>query len=574
MLARRVLAVVLPLLTALALLPAAAHADSPGTALYTPTSASEANAYARVIQLQHAGAANGHLLATFEHWTNDGTPAQLSIRQSDAAGTSWSTLATVGDPLTGAGHPVSHMWQPFLYEFPHQIAGYPAGTLLLVANEVPADSSYTDFVEWRSTDHGATWTSVGLVQRGGTFAGGIWEPFLGLDKAGRLLMYFSDERDAPTHSQMLVHVVSTDGGNHWGSVVRDVASTVPADRPGMVTVARMGDNGKYVMSYEVCGRPNCQVHYKYSTDGDSWNATDLGQVPTTSDGRYPGASPYLVWDPAIKGLVLAAHGVFSTVGNQATGENMRAVFVNTDGGRGDWSWAPAPWHVDNASSACNANYSPALLAQSDGQLRYTAPTSVGSSGPCGESTGVAPIGVLPYTSAFGTNGDAGWNDYGGCWSVAGDVYQTSCGGDVGAKALTGSTGWTDYTVAADVDITSSGGNAGVLARVSDPAVGPDSHDGYTAFYDLGAGTLTIARQEYAYEPLASVPVPGGLTRGTWYRVSLTVRGSTLSATLQPPSGAATTLTVTDAYRSFPSGMAGVRVSAGTAAYRNVTVTRV
>lgn len=575
MTARRLLAVLLPLLAVLAVLPGgAASADGSGSALYTPTSATEANAYARVIQLKHAGAANGRLLATFEHWTTDGTPTQLSIRQGDAAGTSWSTLSTVGDPLTGAGHPVSHLWQPFLFEFPRQLGGYPAGTLLLVANLVPADSSYTDFVEWRSTDHGASWTPVGLVQQGGTFNGGIWEPFLGLDRAGRLLMYFSDERDSPAHSQLLAHVTSTDGGDHWGSVVRDVASSVAADRPGMVTVTRMGDSGRFVMSYEVCGRPNCEVRYKFSDDGDSWNATDLGQRATTSDGRYLGSSPYLVWDPAIRGLVLAAHGVFSTVGNQATGENLRAVLVNTNGGQGDWSWAPAPWHVSNASGDCNANYSPALLVQADGQVRYTAPTSVGSSGPCGESTGAAPIGVLPYASAFGTAGDAGWADYGGCWSVDGDAYQTSCGGDVGAKALTGSTGWTDYTVAADVRITSGAGNAGVLARVGDPAVGPDSHDGYTAFYDLGGGTLTIARQQYAYEPLASVPVPGGLVQGTWYRVALTVRGSTLTATLRPPTGAATTLTVADPYQSFPAGMAGVRVSAGTAAYRNVTVTRV
>lgn len=568
---RRIIAAITLLLALVAALPpGTANADEDGSRLYSPSSASEANAYARVIQLQHAGSQNGRLLATFEHWTTDDTPAQLIIRDSDNDGQSWSTLATVGDPQTGPGHPVSHMWQPFLFEFPRQLGGYPAGTLLLVANLVPADASYTEFFEWRSTDHGATWTPVGSIQRGGTFNHGIWEPFLGLDRAGRLLMYFSDERDSPQHSQMLVHVVSTDGGAHWGTVVQDVASSVSADRPGMPTVARIGTRGQYVMSFEVCGRPNCEVRYKYSSDGDDWNATDLGQRAVTTDGRYLGGSPYVVWDPAINGLVLSGHFVYQTINNQTTGENLRAVFVNTNRGRGAWSWAPAPWHVSDASSECNANYSPDLLVESGGIVRYTAPTSVGSSGPCGEATGTAPIGVLPYESAFATAGDAGWADYGGCWSVTGDVYETTCSSDA-PKALTGSTGWSDYRVAADVKITSSSGDAGVLARVSNPAVGPDSHDGYTAYFDVSSGMLTIARQEYSYEPLATVPVPGGLRQGTWYRLTFTVQHSSLTATLQPPGGQATTVTTTDPYNSFPSGMAGVRTHAGTAAYRNVTI---
>lgn len=568
--ARRILAVVVPILLLVGLVPGAANADDAGTALYTPTSATEANAYARAIQLRHSGSANGTLLATFEHWYTDGSPAQLTIKRS-TDGASWSTLATVGDPLTGAGHPVSQMWQPFLFEFPQQLGAYPAGTLLLVANMVPADGSYTEFFEWRSTDHGATWSPVGTVQQGGTFGAGIWEPFLGLDSSGQPLMYFSDERDSPQHSQMLVHVVSTDGGDTWGSVVRDVASTVSSDRPGMVSVARMGDTGQYVMSYEVCGQTNCAVHYKFSADGDNWNPTDLGQEAVTTDGRYLGGSPYIVWDPAIDGLVLSGHFVYRSSDDQTTDENLRAVFVNTNGGQGAWSWAPAPWQVSGASSACNANYSPNLLVESGGTIRYTAPTSVDSSGPCGESTGTAPIGVLPYQSAFGTAGQAGWADYGGCWSVSGDAYQTTCGGDVGAKALTGSTGWTDYTVAADVEITSTTGDAGVLARVTDPAVGTDSHDGYTAFFDVAAGTLTIARQQYAYTPLASAAVPGGLAPNTWYRVTFTVSGDTLTATLQTPDGQTTTVTATDS--SLTAGLVGLRDHAGTAAYRDVTVSR-
>jgi hypothetical protein len=563
-------ALAIPLLTASVIAAQPAAADSAGSAMYTPTSTSESNAYARVIQLEHAGSRNGELLGTFEHWYADGTPSHYIVRSSTDNGATWSTTATVSDPQTGPGHPVSQMWQPTLFEFPHQIGRYPAGTIMLMGNLVPADGSSTVFYSWRSTDHGRTWKPVGVVQQGGTFGKGIWEPFIALDRTGRLVTYFSDERDFAQHSQQLDEIVSTDGADTWGAATPVVASAITADRPGMATVTRMGPHGKYVMSYEVCGRANCEVRIKFSPDGTNWGSpSDIGQRVVTTDNRYLGHSPFITWLPAQHALALAGQSVYSTVDNQPTGETYRSVFLNTDGGRGAWSWAPAPWRVSNASSACNANYSPDLLATAGGALRYTAPTSTGSTGPCAENTGATTIGALPFHDQFGTAGDAGWDNYGGSWQVAGSTYSAS--GDDGPTAFTGSTGWGDYTVTADVEATSTTGEVGLLARASNPAVGADSHQGYLAFFDVAAKTLTIARQDYAYEPLTSVPVT--VAPNTWYRLSLTVRGEALTATLRPAAGgAASTVSTTDPYDSFPTGMAGLRVHGGTAAFRNVTIT--
>jgi hypothetical protein len=340
----------------------------------------------------------------------------------------------------------------------------------------------------------------------------------------------------------------------------------------MATVTRMGPNGKYVMSYEVCGRANCEVRYKFSPDGVDWGAaTDLGQRAVTTDDRYLGHSPYITWLPKQHALALAGQNVYSTVDNQPTGENYRAVFLNDNGGRGAWSWAPTPWAVSNASTACNANYSPDLLATADGMLRYTAPTSTGSSGPCAENTGAASVGQLPFHDSFATAGEAGWNTYGGGWNASDGVFSVTSGGADGPKALTGSTGWTNYTVSADLEATSTAGEVGLLARASNPAIGPDSHQGYLAFFDVSAKTLTIARQDYAYEPLASVPLPS-VAASTWYRLSFTALGDTLTATLRPAAGgAATKVSVRDPYNSFPAGMVGLRAHSGTAAFRNVTV---
>ena len=79
----------------------------------------------------------------------------------------------------------------------------------------------------------------------------------------------------------------------------------------MPTVALM-DNGEYVMSYEICGRPMCPAHVKTSSDGAEWNAGDRRSAVDTDDALFSGSSPYVVWDPSNKQLVLAGHSIWYT----------------------------------------------------------------------------------------------------------------------------------------------------------------------------------------------------------------------------------------------------------------------
>lgn len=137
------------------------HKNSAWTTIWKPQAPNEANAYARVIALEHAGYQNGKLLATWEHWytTDPGSttvadePAEIIIRESNDGGQSWSTLATINE-TNGVSY--SAFWQPALFEFPQALGDYPEGTLLLVGNLVPADISSTNFFAWRSQDHGET----------------------------------------------------------------------------------------------------------------------------------------------------------------------------------------------------------------------------------------------------------------------------------------------------------------------------------------------------------------------------------------------------------------------------------
>jgi hypothetical protein len=302
----------------------------------------------------------------------------------------------------------------------------------------------------------------------------------------------------------------------------------------------------------------------------------MGSRVETSDGYYLGHSPFITWVPngSSQGeLILASQRVYDVVDNQPAAGDYQSVFVNTNGGTSSWSWSSAPLQISAASSSCNANYSPDLLPVGpDGMVRYTAPTSVPGQAACGEATAVSDIGVLPYHSTFSTTEQAGWITYGGSWSVNGDTLQETSGGDGGNKAVTGSTAWIDYQMSALVNGTSVGSVPGVAVRVSQPANGADSYRGYLVFYDTRLGTFTIAREDYAYEPLASTTVPGGIHSNAWYRITVRVAGNQLQATLAPQGGQpVTNLSFTDPYNSFPTGMVALRDFAGTASWQDVTV---
>lgn len=573
--------------------PQSASANEMGDSLYTRESPNEALAYPRVVRLEHSGEANGTLLATFERSLRDGAPSAFLIRQSTDDGATWETIANVGDPLTDANHPAESMWQPFIYEFPTTLGDYPAGTLIMAGNMAP-ERSHTDFVLWRSDDHGHTWEFETLLQTGGPSDGaeyggtGIWEPFITLDGEGRLAMYFSDERQEQERAQILVHMVSEDGGDTWSAnpdgstnfepgLVVDVASDVRTDRPGMPTVATLGD-GSMVLAYEMCGNGrNCEAFIKTSTDGgETWGEgpSDLGTMVVSSDGRYLGSSPYVAWTP--EGgpdgtLLLTGMRTRLVEDNSFTGEDQQAIFTNQSAGEGEWAWMPAPFQSvrDNSIDGCKSNYSPDLLVSADGQsVRFTSATTLANEG-CMEATAEGSIGQLPYSSSFDV-GQSGWIGYDGCWDTHDGVFSETCG-DGGSKAVAGSTAWTDYTLEGDVRIDANG-QAGFLVRVTDPSDGPDAHNAYYA--GVSTNFLTLGRQDGSWNPIDRAPVQEGFAVGDWYHISVRAIGCTITVTGAPADDLSDEITLdyTDPDCTFTQGSIGLRAQPGPASWRDVTVT--
>jgi hypothetical protein len=377
--------------------------DPPGSTVYGPSSSSEHLGYARTVRLAAAGSANGTLLSTFERSVGNGDTTDYEIQRSTDDGATWSNLSKVpGDADSDA---------PFLYEFPQKLGSYPAGTLMLLGNTVAAGRTKAAIREWLSFDQGADWTYVGVVQSApGGPGDGVWEPFVMLDKSGNLAMFFSDERQNATFSQLLGEVISTDGGKTWsakanGSTnfgpgeIKVVASPFPADRPGMATVAAIGFGaGGYMLSYEMCGPQACNVHTKTSSDGDAWGSgpADLGALAQTSDGLVLQGTPVITWaangGPA--GGTLYLSGRTENTVSGTVPQNQTIILSNRNGGNGPWSWLPAPAipTVGGNAATCNTNYSPDLRRSADGDTLYYTVAAAAGPNKCEEMMASVTIG--------------------------------------------------------------------------------------------------------------------------------------------------------------------------------------
>ncbi|MFF3137415.1 ricin-type beta-trefoil lectin domain protein [Streptomyces mirabilis] len=407
-------------------------ASSPASAtpttgvLYTPNTTanpSEDASYPRVIRLEHSGASNGTLLATFSHSGVTGQKASFPIYRSIDGGAHWSAspIGTVTDTV--------HSWDldgPTLYELPQAEGALPAGTLLASGTAWNRNDYTQQSVEvFISTDHGATWSYRSACNSESGMANsqghGIWEPEFTVAGNGSLVCYFSDERPSSNgYPQVLAHVTSTDGGASWGSEVYDVAVQDNVQRPGMASVVKL-PNGSYAMAYEDCKAgydPDsaCAVYVKTSPDGLSWNPGNLGSIAQTMDGRHFLHTPQLAWSPAggTNGTLLLSgqRVVYGADGSPLTveQESGAVLMANTNLGNGTWTETTAPVVVnptggyDAGETSCPGYSSPILPSADGSTVLYMAGTHL-SNGKCqvGFGTEVAPGPTGAITGPGTTN---------------------------------------------------------------------------------------------------------------------------------------------------------------------------
>ena len=343
------------------ILPALVTVDVPFTSI-VEKNFHKWSTYGRVIELKHNGENNGVLLATSQ-WAGSDFP----LYRSDNGGKTWSLINTVKEQLDIR---VTGNWQPHLYELPCQVGEMPEGTLLLSGCSHSEGKDLSKMCIWRSYDLGKTWEEYSVVDTGGNPTnGGVWEPFLICDEDGSLVCFYSDEMEVTKENgQRLVLRVSKDGVN-WSEEKYCVAPKDKKLRPGMVSVAKMGDHG-YLIVYEMIGQQMGPVYYKVSKSLTEWEDYEsLGTRITTANGDFTGCTPYCEWTPAggEYGTVIAAgrHGDLSGVAGSK-------LFLSFDLGK---TWHaienPLPYdYKDKIDPGCNYAYSFGFFAGSDGSIYY------------------------------------------------------------------------------------------------------------------------------------------------------------------------------------------------------------
>jgi hypothetical protein len=313
--------------------------------------------YPRALRLQHSGAANGRIITSVVTWV-DGDDGRGAFNESVDGG---ATFRSVGSAAPAGSANNGGLCCGSLYELPAQVGNLPRGTLLWAASVGQnAPNRRMSLQVWQSRDTARTWTYLSSCAVAGN-TGGLWEPELAVDAAGRLVCYFADETRSAQHSQTIRRTVSGDGVT-WSQPVDVVAASNPALRPGMPVVRRLPD-GRYLMAYEICGS-GCDVYLRYSPDGSGWGAaTSLGTRVVAADGRFFRHAPTI----SVTGdgrILLVGQMLYNADGSIAAG-NGRTLMVNARAGSGAWSVIAAPVSVPGARNDPCPNYSSTLVPSAD-----------------------------------------------------------------------------------------------------------------------------------------------------------------------------------------------------------------
>jgi hypothetical protein len=317
----------------------------------------------RVIRLDHAQSpqARGHLVLAALVPTG-GRHVDLYMADNDAA--PFRALGRITDPVFATGACCGT-----LYELPRAVGGLPEGTLLWATstgNNTP--DKHMAIRIYRSDDAGRNWTFSSEVHS--PLPGQIWEPEFSVARDGALALFYSDETQPRDHSQ-LIRKVRTYDGAHWQDFSEVIASRIQRDRPGMPVTRTLRD-GRWMMTYELCGPARCIARYRLSQDGWNWgDPTEVGAEIRLPNGAFPAHAPRFTVTP--EGRILLVGQIIETPQLQLGERNGRVLLVNDAGDpTTPWRTIPAPVPVlDACSETCKEhqwcpNYSSSLLTARDG----------------------------------------------------------------------------------------------------------------------------------------------------------------------------------------------------------------
>ena len=178
---------------------------------------------------------------------------------------------------------------------------------------------------------------------------------------------------------------------------------------------------------------------------------------------------------------------------------------------------------------------------------------------------------LPYRDSFARANADEWKALGGTWELV-DGMMRNDSDERGAKLMTGSPYWRNYSIEADVFLPGISGDAGLLIRSSNEEEGVNSYTGYYAGVRTIDDSLVLGRAEHGWtEANKHTPDPAGIRPFRWYHLKLLAYGCQIVMSVTTPTRAgASSLGVTDS-DCIQSGRAGLRSYSSGGIWRNVVV---
>ncbi len=178
---------------------------------------------------------------------------------------------------------------------------------------------------------------------------------------------------------------------------------------------------------------------------------------------------------------------------------------------------------------------------------------------------------LPYRDAFAAGKADEWKAFGGTWELVNGMMRNDSD-ERGAKLLTGSPYWRNYSIEADVYLLGISGDAGVIIRSGHEEEGVNAYSGYYAGVRTIDNSLVLGRADHGWmEVPRQSPVPGGIRPFRWYHLKLMAVGCQIAASVSTENAPAqTAFGITDT-QCIPMGRIGLRSYSSGGIWRNVVI---
>lgn len=184
---------------------------------------------------------------------------------------------------------------------------------------------------------------------------------------------------------------------------------------------------------------------------------------------------------------------------------------------------------------------------------------------------------LPCSVPLQTGSLDNWQSFGGTWIVKrGDIRNDS--DERGAKIVTGSHYWNNYSIEADIKLLGSEGDAGLIIRSSDEQTGVDAYRGYYAGLRgresqiSTDNSLILGKANYEYEEFQHIRLPAGVVAFRWYHLKLLVYGCHIVASVTWPLHSRRTYTASHFDPGcYTHGRVGLRSYASGGVWKNIRI---